>query len=99
MDIETARSILSVLEYYRQATGVDEWDEADQRTLLYREAWEVLGEDEATDVVGESGTDHRLEHREDVIYEVLALCRAQGARSEVVDGVARRLAATLRRSA
>lgn len=57
---DVARDVLGVLEYYRRATGVDEWDEADDRTLLYSWAHEVVGEDGYVDVMGETGHPDRL---------------------------------------
>jgi hypothetical protein len=98
MDIDTARMVLSVLEYYRRATGVDEWDESDDRCLLYCEAWQVLGEAEAYEVLGEASTTDRLEHREDVIGEVLDTFRAEGAKTALIDRVALTLGPTLRRA-
>lgn len=49
--IDLAEQALDVLERERVATGVDEWDEADPRCLLYCAAWEVLGEDRGYEVV------------------------------------------------
>lgn len=51
---EFAATTLLALEELRRVTGVDEWDEGDWRTLSYNEAWEVLGEDRAQEVLRET---------------------------------------------
>jgi hypothetical protein len=64
-----AEFVLTELERERQAIGVDEWDEADTRTLAYCDAWEILGEDRSYEVVNridaEPDTDTLIDRGED----------------------------------
>lgn len=48
---DLAEFTLQTLEHERVVTGVDEWDEADERTLLYTSAWKLLGEEAAQKVL------------------------------------------------
>lgn len=48
---EMAWLTLIALERVRREEGVDEWDEADYRTLAYNAAWEALGENQAAEAL------------------------------------------------
>lgn len=68
MNVDTAEQLLGVLEWYRRATGVDEWDEADDRTLLYSACHEVLGEAGYVKVMRETAVPLRLVTLDDVFF-------------------------------